>query len=71
MTDRPTEVGWRVKAGFAVFVASLAWPVLLPILPLLGASGGTVAAFGAIMASYYRSKAAPLELPPWEDCPVA
>ena len=49
MTDRPTEVGWRVKAGFAVFVASLAWPVLLPILPLLGASGATVAAFGAIM----------------------
>ena len=50
MGDRPTGVGWRVKAGFVVFVASLAWPVLLPILPLLGASGGTVAAFGAIMA---------------------
>lgn len=50
MTEGQTGVGWRVKAGFVVFVASLAWPVLLPILPLLGASGATVAAFAAIMA---------------------
>lgn len=50
MTDRPTGVGWRIQAGLVVFVASLGWPVLLPILPLLGASGATVATFGAIMA---------------------
>ena len=50
MTVRPPGAGWRVKAGFLFFAASLGWPVLLPILPLLGASGATVAAFGAIMA---------------------
>jgi hypothetical protein len=33
-----------------VFVASLAWPVLLPILPLLGMSGTGVAAFAGVMA---------------------
>ena len=50
MTVGPPGVGWRVKAGSVIFVASLVWPVLLPVLPLLGASGTAVAAFGAVMA---------------------
>ena len=49
MREGRTSLGWRVKAGFVIFVASLAWPVLLPLLPLLGASGATVAAFTGVM----------------------
>ena len=50
MTKGQTGLSWRVKAGFVTFVASLAWPLLLPTLPLLGVSGTAVAAFGAVMA---------------------
>lgn len=49
MREGQTSLGWRVKAGFVIFVASLAWPVLLPVLSLLGASGSTVAAFTGVM----------------------
>jgi len=49
MTEGQTGVGWRIKAGFVIFAASIAWPVLLPLLPLLGASGSTVAAFTGVM----------------------
>jgi len=49
MTVARTGAGWRVKVGALIFVASLAWPVLLPLLPLLGASGATVAAFTGVM----------------------
>jgi hypothetical protein len=49
MTRGQARVGWRIKAGFVIFVASLAWPVLLPILPLLGTSGAGVAAFTGVM----------------------
>jgi hypothetical protein len=41
--------GWRIKTGFAMFIASVSWPVLLPILPLFGLSPGSVAAFSGIM----------------------
>jgi hypothetical protein len=50
MSVERTGIVWRVKAGFVIFVASLAWPLLLPVLPLLGASGPAVAAFGSVMA---------------------
>jgi hypothetical protein len=50
MTVTKTEASWRVKVGSVIFVASLAWPVLLPVLPLLGASGADVAAFAGVMA---------------------
>jgi hypothetical protein len=49
MTEGQKGVGWRIKAAFVIFAASLAWPVLLPLLPLLGASGATVAAFTGVM----------------------
>ncbi len=35
--------------GLALFVASIGWPVLIPILPLLGASTATTATFSGIM----------------------
>jgi hypothetical protein len=48
-SDQQPQVGWRVKVGFAIFVASIGWPVLLPVLPLFGFSGTAVAAFTGVM----------------------
>jgi hypothetical protein len=49
MSDEKRQVGWRVKVGFAIFVASIGWPVLIPILPLLGASTAATATFTGVM----------------------
>ena len=38
-----SQAGWRIKTGFAIFIASIAWPVLMPILLLFGVSTATVA----------------------------
>jgi hypothetical protein len=43
------KAGWRIKTGFAIFVASVVWPVLLPILPLFGVSSTSVAALTGFM----------------------
>jgi hypothetical protein len=43
------QAGWQVKVGFAIFVASIGWPVLIPVLPLLGVSATATAAFSAVM----------------------
>jgi len=43
------RVGWRIKIGFAMFIVSVFWPVLLPILPLFGLSPGSIATFSGIM----------------------
>jgi hypothetical protein len=50
VSDSQTGGGWRVKAGLAVFAASLGWPVLVPVLLWLGTPGPTVAAFSGVMA---------------------
>ncbi len=52
--DSPPEAtapkaGWRIKLGFAIFIASIAWPLLLPVLPLIGLPTKTVATFSGIM----------------------
>ena len=49
MSGEHPQVGWRVKFGFAIFVASIGWPVLIPILPLLGVPTTTTAAFSGVM----------------------
>ena len=49
MSDEQRHAGWRVKVGFAIFVASIGWPLLIPILPLLGVSTTTTAAFSGVM----------------------
>lgn len=49
MTDEQPQVGWRITVGIAFVFASIAWPVLIPILPLLGASTATTATFSGIM----------------------
>jgi hypothetical protein len=43
------KVGWRVKTGFTLLIASIVWPVLLPILPLFGLSGQAVAKVTGVM----------------------
>jgi len=43
------KAGWRIKTGFAIFIASVTWPVLLPILPLFGFSNQAVAKFTVAM----------------------
>ena len=48
MSDERPLVGWRVKVGFAIFLASIGWPVLIPIFPLLGASTTATATFSGV-----------------------
>ncbi len=43
------KAGWRIKTGFAIFIASLVWPILLPILKLIGLSAQSIAAFAGVM----------------------
>lgn len=45
----PIKAVWRIKAGFAIFIASMVWPVLLPILPIFGFSAQAVAKFTGVM----------------------
>lgn len=49
MSDEHAQAGCRVKLGFALFVASIGWPVLIPILPLLGVPTTTTAAISGVM----------------------
>lgn len=47
-TNVPTA-GWRIKTGFTIFIAGIVWPVVLPIMPLLGLSTEFIAAFTGVM----------------------
>ncbi|TWU09447.1 hypothetical protein CA54_46890 [Symmachiella macrocystis] len=49
MSDERSQAGWRTKVGFAIFVVSIGWPVLIPLLVLLGVSATTTAVFSGIM----------------------
>ncbi|UCH49857.1 MAG: transporter suffix domain-containing protein [Betaproteobacteria bacterium] len=49
MTDKQIQVGWRIKLGFALFIASISWPILLPVMPVLGFSGTAIASFSGAM----------------------
>jgi len=49
MNRQNQNVNWRVKLGFVLFVISLLWPVLLPVLPMLGVSAATTATIGGGM----------------------
>jgi hypothetical protein len=40
---------WRIKLGFVILIASISWPVLIPVLPFLGVSGGAIATFSGVM----------------------
>ena len=43
------QFGWRTTLAFAIFVVSIGWPILIPILPLLGVSATAIAAFSGVM----------------------
>jgi len=49
MVDDQTQAGWRIRLAFALFVASISWPVLLPVMPFLGFSGSSIATFSGAM----------------------
>ena len=49
MSDEQPQAGWRVKLGFSIFVASIGWPVFIPILLLLRVSTTATAAFSGVM----------------------
>lgn len=50
--EKPTEgsqTTWRIKLGFTLFVVSICWPVIIPILPLLGVPAAVTATIGGVM----------------------
>ena len=49
MSDGRPQASWRIKVGFAIFVASIGWPILIPILPALGVPATAIAAFSGVM----------------------
>lgn len=49
MSNEQPQAGWRVKLGFAIFAASIGWPVFIPILLALGVSTTTTAAISGVM----------------------
>ncbi len=44
-----TAAGWRIKVALILFLVSLGWPVLVPVLPFLGFSGTAIATFSGVM----------------------
>ncbi len=40
---------WRIRLGLMFFVVSLGWPLVVPVLALLGVEGVAIAAFTAVM----------------------
>ena len=49
LSEMPTKPGWRIKVGFIMFIASMVWPVIIPILLLMGQSTGSVAKITGIL----------------------
>ena len=47
--ERQSRGGWRLKVGILLFVMSIGWPLVLPVLSVTGVSGTTIAAFSGIM----------------------
>ena len=49
MSEEQIQAGWRIRLGFALFIVSLTWPLVLPLMPLIGFSGSAIAAFSGAM----------------------
>ena len=49
MNDKRVEAGWRIRIGFALLVASMAWPATVPLLGILGVSGTSIAVYSGVM----------------------
>jgi hypothetical protein len=48
-SEAEPQAGWRVKLAFAIFIASLGWPLIVPVLAFLGVSAQLIAAFTGVM----------------------
>lgn len=46
------QSNWRINVGLALFIISIGWIVLPPIMPFLGFSGGQIAAFSGFMVLF-------------------
>ena len=46
---KPQAAGWRIKVAFTLFIVSILWPVLVPIMPFVGFTGTQIAAFSGVM----------------------
>ncbi len=49
MTEIRVQANWRIKLAFVMFILSLGWVVVLPVLPVLGFSATAIATFSGIM----------------------
>ena len=47
--DKHAGMTWRMRIGFLLFAVSVGWPVLLPILPVLGVGTEAIAIFSGAM----------------------
>ena len=43
------QPGWRIKVGFVIFIVSIVWPALMPVLLIFGVSTSAVAKISGIM----------------------
>ena len=48
-SDKQPRAGWRTWTGLTLLFLSIGWPVLVPVLPLLGVSAKGMAAFSGVM----------------------
>ncbi|MDF1746500.1 MAG: transporter suffix domain-containing protein [Gimesia sp.] len=49
MSKNSEKTGWRIKIGFALFIVSIGWPLMIPVLPLFGVSNAMTATFTGVM----------------------
>ncbi|MGB5278298.1 MAG: transporter suffix domain-containing protein [Gammaproteobacteria bacterium] len=49
MSDDRIKANWRIKIAFVMFVFSMGWVVVLPLMPLLGFSATAIATFSGVM----------------------
>ena len=55
MSAQPTtsegnsQANWRIRVGLALFITSLGWVVVLPVMPFLGFTGTQIATLSGVM----------------------
>ena len=49
MSDNKIKPNWRIKVAFVMFVFSMGWVAMLPLMPLLGFSTTAIATFSGVM----------------------
>jgi hypothetical protein len=49
MSEDKIQANWRIKLAFVMFVVSIGWVAVLPLMPLLGFSTTAIATFSGVM----------------------